>query len=79
MTLLSAIKEAIGNNGDVISGKVVKGGKKPKISFSGDKKVIIDKDFITVPKHLGSLSRKNTVYLLPYNNGKSFVVIGKKK
>ncbi len=48
-----------------------------KLKFSGNKKMVLDKDCLIIPKHVKGLRKGKTVYVAPSTKGSSYVVLGK--
>ena len=48
-----------------------------KLKVQGDKKVVLDKDCLVIPKHVKGLSKGKTVYVMPSTKGSGYVVLGK--
>ena len=47
------------------------------IQAEGDPKLRLGQPLLCVPEHLGDLERNDRVYLLSFNNGKKYFVLGR--
>lgn len=64
------------NNSNAIACTVSK-TKPLKLKFAGNKKMVLDKDCLIIPKHVKGLSKGKTVYVAPSTKGAGYVVLGK--
>ncbi len=76
-SLAGTIKQIIQNSSGSTIACTVSKTKPLKLKFQGDKKMVLDKDCLVIPKHIKGLAKGKTVYVMPNTGGTGYIVLGK--